>query len=191
MYELVVRHFLACVSQPAVGAETTVEIDIAGELFSASGRVIVAVSVLYFYCFFYVSALIKMYACNEWSLKGLCHVENLNISSYMKYEPNVRRNGLVQMKVLPSTLYRQKFICTVKTYYLLLIITFFFYSCSTYMGFSRDNQLKIALCELWTHTWGFSGCILFTGAWFLGVRGIHKKRKMIFEQYNTSSPFSF
>lgn len=52
-------------------------------------------------------------------------MENLNISSYMKYEPDVRRNGLVQMKVLPSTLYRQKFICTVKTYYLLLIITFF------------------------------------------------------------------
>ncbi|TYI54322.1 hypothetical protein E1A91_D11G066700v1 [Gossypium mustelinum] len=40
LYELVVRHFLACVSQPAVGAETTVENDIAGELFSASGRVI-------------------------------------------------------------------------------------------------------------------------------------------------------
>lgn len=44
LYELVVRHFLACVSQPAVGAETTVEIDIAGELFSASGRVVLAVS---------------------------------------------------------------------------------------------------------------------------------------------------
>ncbi|KAL6011781.1 DNA topoisomerase 3-alpha [Asimina triloba] len=42
LYELVVRHFLACVSQPAVGAETTVEIDIAGEQFSASGRLIVA-----------------------------------------------------------------------------------------------------------------------------------------------------
>ncbi|XP_040371096.1 DNA topoisomerase 3-alpha isoform X3 [Rosa chinensis] len=42
LYELVVRHFLACVSQPAVGAETTVEIDIAGEMFSASGRVILA-----------------------------------------------------------------------------------------------------------------------------------------------------
>ncbi|KAL4352305.1 hypothetical protein GQ457_06G034590 [Hibiscus cannabinus] len=40
LYELVVRHFLACVSQPAVGAETIVEIDIAGELFSASGRMI-------------------------------------------------------------------------------------------------------------------------------------------------------
>jgi DNA topoisomerase-3 len=44
LYELVVRHFLACVSQPAVGAETVVEIDIAGERFSASGRVILAVS---------------------------------------------------------------------------------------------------------------------------------------------------
>ncbi|KAF6167122.1 hypothetical protein GIB67_029760 [Kingdonia uniflora] len=42
LYELVVRHFLACVSQPAIGAETTVEIDIAGEQFSASGRVIIA-----------------------------------------------------------------------------------------------------------------------------------------------------
>ncbi|XVE86484.1 hypothetical protein DITRI_Ditri18aG0037600 [Diplodiscus trichospermus] len=40
LYELVVRHFLACVSQPAVGAETTVEIDVAGELFSSSGRII-------------------------------------------------------------------------------------------------------------------------------------------------------
>lgn len=39
------RHFLACVSQPAVGAETTVEIDIAGEQFSASGRTIIAVSI--------------------------------------------------------------------------------------------------------------------------------------------------
>ncbi|CAL5323486.1 unnamed protein product [Camellia sinensis] len=40
LYELFVRHFLACVSKPAVGAETTVEIDIAGEMFSASGKVI-------------------------------------------------------------------------------------------------------------------------------------------------------
>ncbi|KAM0870274.1 hypothetical protein ACQ4PT_040115 [Festuca glaucescens] len=42
VYELVVRHFLACCSQPAVGAETTVEIDIAGEQFNASGRVVLA-----------------------------------------------------------------------------------------------------------------------------------------------------
>ncbi|KAJ8478267.1 hypothetical protein OPV22_021994 [Ensete ventricosum] len=51
LYELVVRHFLACVSQPAVGAETTVEIDIAGEQFSASGRVIIAKNYLDVYRF--------------------------------------------------------------------------------------------------------------------------------------------
>ncbi|XP_048233864.1 DNA topoisomerase 3-alpha isoform X7 [Ricinus communis] len=51
VYELVVRHFLACVSQPAVGAETTVEIDIAGEQFSASGRVILAKNYLDVYRF--------------------------------------------------------------------------------------------------------------------------------------------
>uniref|UniRef100_A0A0D3H449 DNA topoisomerase n=1 Tax=Oryza barthii TaxID=65489 RepID=A0A0D3H449_9ORYZ len=43
LYELVVRHFLACCSQPAVGAETTVEINIAGEQFNASGLVVLAV----------------------------------------------------------------------------------------------------------------------------------------------------
>ncbi|KAL0332592.1 UNVERIFIED_CONTAM: DNA topoisomerase 3-alpha [Sesamum calycinum] len=51
VYELVVRHFLACVSQPAIGAETTVEIDIAGEQFSASGRVIIAKNYLDVYRF--------------------------------------------------------------------------------------------------------------------------------------------
>ncbi|XP_057550339.1 DNA topoisomerase 3-alpha isoform X1 [Amaranthus tricolor] len=51
VYELVVRHFLACVSQPAVSAETTVEVDIAGELFSASGRVILAKNYLDVYRF--------------------------------------------------------------------------------------------------------------------------------------------
>ncbi|CAM9000781.1 unnamed protein product [Rhodiola kirilowii] len=51
VYELVVRHFLACVSQPAVGAETTVEIDIAGEGFSSSGRVILAKNYLDVYRF--------------------------------------------------------------------------------------------------------------------------------------------
>ncbi|OVA03617.1 DNA topoisomerase [Macleaya cordata] len=51
VYELVVRHFLACVSQPAVGAETTVEIDIAGELFSVSGRMIIARNYLDVYRF--------------------------------------------------------------------------------------------------------------------------------------------
>lgn len=51
LYELVVRHFLACVSQPAVGAETTVDIDIAGESFSTSGRVIIARNYLDVYRF--------------------------------------------------------------------------------------------------------------------------------------------
>ncbi|CAL5367886.1 unnamed protein product [Camellia sinensis] len=51
LYELVVRHFLACVSKPAVGAETTVEIDIAGEMFSASGKVILEKNYLDVYRF--------------------------------------------------------------------------------------------------------------------------------------------
>ncbi|KAG8383914.1 hypothetical protein BUALT_Bualt04G0063600 [Buddleja alternifolia] len=51
VYELVVRHYLACVSQPAVGAETTVEIDIAGEQFSATGRVILSKNYLDVYRF--------------------------------------------------------------------------------------------------------------------------------------------
>ncbi|XP_075081423.1 DNA topoisomerase 3-alpha isoform X4 [Nicotiana tabacum] len=51
VYELVVRHFLACVSKPAVGAETTVEIDIAGESFFACGRVILAKNYLDVYRF--------------------------------------------------------------------------------------------------------------------------------------------
>lgn len=51
VYELVVRHFLACVSQPAVSAETTVELDIAGESFSASGRVILSKNYLDVYRF--------------------------------------------------------------------------------------------------------------------------------------------
>ena len=34
MYELIVRHFLACVSQDALGKETTVNIDINGEAVS-------------------------------------------------------------------------------------------------------------------------------------------------------------
>ncbi|XP_071914410.1 DNA topoisomerase 3-alpha isoform X2 [Coffea arabica] len=51
LYELVVRHFLACVSQPAKAAETSVEIDIAGEAFSSSGRVIHAKNYLDVYTF--------------------------------------------------------------------------------------------------------------------------------------------
>lgn len=43
LYELVVRHFLACVSQPAIGFETTVDADIAGEGFVARGLMITEV----------------------------------------------------------------------------------------------------------------------------------------------------
>jgi DNA topoisomerase-3 len=37
LYELVTRHFLACCSKDALGKETTVTIQIAGEFFSAKG----------------------------------------------------------------------------------------------------------------------------------------------------------
>uniref|UniRef100_A0A1B0A940 DNA topoisomerase n=1 Tax=Glossina pallidipes TaxID=7398 RepID=A0A1B0A940_GLOPL len=39
VYELICRHFLACVSKDAVGSETIVNINIEGEKFSASGQV--------------------------------------------------------------------------------------------------------------------------------------------------------
>ncbi|EHB10639.1 DNA topoisomerase 3-alpha [Heterocephalus glaber] len=42
LYELIVRHFLACCSQDAQGQETTVEIDIAQERFVARGLMILA-----------------------------------------------------------------------------------------------------------------------------------------------------
>ncbi|KAL5554891.1 hypothetical protein UlMin_037127 [Ulmus minor] len=66
LYELVVRHYLACVSQPAVGAETIVEIDIAGELFSASGRAILAKNYLDVYRFeSWGGSLIPTYALGQ------------------------------------------------------------------------------------------------------------------------------
>ncbi|XP_047428645.1 DNA topoisomerase 3-alpha [Mugil cephalus] len=42
LYEFIVRHFLACVSQDALGHETVVDIDIAQEKFSTSGLMIIA-----------------------------------------------------------------------------------------------------------------------------------------------------
>uniref|UniRef100_A0A672Z3P5 DNA topoisomerase n=1 Tax=Sphaeramia orbicularis TaxID=375764 RepID=A0A672Z3P5_9TELE len=42
VYEFIVRHFLACVSQDALGQETVVDIDIAQEKFSTSGLMIIA-----------------------------------------------------------------------------------------------------------------------------------------------------
>ncbi|KAL9957422.1 hypothetical protein ACROYT_G039055 [Oculina patagonica] len=42
LYEFIVRHFLACCSEDAKGQETNVEIEIAGEKFSATGLMIIA-----------------------------------------------------------------------------------------------------------------------------------------------------
>nr|XP_015800866.2 DNA topoisomerase 3-alpha [Nothobranchius furzeri] len=42
VYEFIARHFLACVSQDAMGQETVVDIDIAQEKFSTSGLMIIA-----------------------------------------------------------------------------------------------------------------------------------------------------
>ncbi|KAK5616132.1 hypothetical protein CRENBAI_017141 [Crenichthys baileyi] len=42
VYEFIVRHFLACVSQDALGHETVVDIEIAQERFSTSGLMIIA-----------------------------------------------------------------------------------------------------------------------------------------------------
>lgn len=42
LYEFIVRHFLACCSEDAKGQETNVEIEIAGEKFTATGLMIIA-----------------------------------------------------------------------------------------------------------------------------------------------------
>jgi DNA topoisomerase-3 len=40
VYELVARHFLACISKDAVGAETKVDVSLGAELFTAKGLII-------------------------------------------------------------------------------------------------------------------------------------------------------
>jgi DNA topoisomerase-3 len=40
IYELLCRHFLACVSKDAVGDETKLEIEMGGETFSAKGIIV-------------------------------------------------------------------------------------------------------------------------------------------------------
>lgn len=59
MYEFIVRHFLACVSQDALGQETVVDVDIAQEKFSASGLMIIARNYL------------DVYPYDRWSTKVL------------------------------------------------------------------------------------------------------------------------
>lgn len=41
VYELICRHFLACCSKDALGKETIVEIEIAGEKFVANGLIVI------------------------------------------------------------------------------------------------------------------------------------------------------
>eukprot|EP00794_Sanderia_malayensis_P009161 gene9161-10134_t len=56
IYEFIVRHFLACLSQDAKGQETTVTITVADEMFSANGLVILERNYLNVYPFDYWSA---------------------------------------------------------------------------------------------------------------------------------------
>jgi len=69
LYELVVRHFLACVSKDAQGDETTIKIDIANEKFNASGLIIRERNYL------------DVYVYDKWSEKELPHYE-LNQTFY-------------------------------------------------------------------------------------------------------------
>ena len=70
IYEFVVRHFLACLSQDAQGYETVVEIDIADEQFVASGLQIVARNYL------------EVYPYDRWSDRSLPQFEE-----GQKFEP--------------------------------------------------------------------------------------------------------
>ncbi|XP_062263697.1 DNA topoisomerase 3-alpha [Platichthys flesus] len=64
IYEFIVRHFLACVSQDALGQETVVDIDIAQETFSTSGLMIIARNYL------------DVYPFDRWSAKVIPVYEN-------------------------------------------------------------------------------------------------------------------
>ncbi|KAF5280260.1 hypothetical protein FQA39_LY18083 [Lamprigera yunnana] len=59
IYEYIVRHFLACVSKDAVGHETIVEVDIAGEKFVAKGLLILEKNYL------------EVYIYDKWSVKEI------------------------------------------------------------------------------------------------------------------------
>ncbi|KAH8255587.1 hypothetical protein KR038_006834 [Drosophila bunnanda] len=63
VYELVVRHFLACVSKDAIGSETLVHIDIAGEKFTGNGLVI------------HERNYLDVYVYEKWNAKQIHHYE--------------------------------------------------------------------------------------------------------------------
>lgn len=63
---MVCRHFLACVSKDALGSETIVQIEIAGEKFSATGLVI------------HERNYLDVYIYDKWTAKQIHHyVEGL------------------------------------------------------------------------------------------------------------------
>lgn len=63
MYELITRHFLACVSKDAVGQETLVYLDLNGEEFSANGLIILEKNYL------------EVYPYSKWNAKELPHYQ--------------------------------------------------------------------------------------------------------------------
>ena len=65
VYELIVRHFLACVSQDAQGKETTVNIDINGEKFIAHGLTVIQKNYL------------EVYIYEKWSDKQIANYESI------------------------------------------------------------------------------------------------------------------
>ncbi|KAL9917189.1 topoisomerase 3-alpha isoform 2-T2 [Glossina fuscipes fuscipes] len=67
VYELICRHFLACVSKDAVGSETIVNITIEGEKFSASGLVI------------YERNYLDVYIYEKWNAKRIHHYEERQV----------------------------------------------------------------------------------------------------------------
>ena len=65
VYELITRHFLACVSQDAVGKETTVQIEINGEKFHANGLMII------------LRNFLEVYIYEKWSEKEIPNYDNI------------------------------------------------------------------------------------------------------------------
>lgn len=66
IYELVVRHFLACVSKDAVGLESQVALDINGEQFHTTGLIILELNYLEVYTYFKWNAKnIPQFSVNE------------------------------------------------------------------------------------------------------------------------------
>ena len=65
VYELITRHFLACVSQDAIGKETIVNIDINGEKFHANGLMVIQRNYL------------EVYIYEKWSDKEIPNYDNI------------------------------------------------------------------------------------------------------------------